>query len=998
MHKLPLQTVPHEDPSLPNQPFFSWLRTQTGLFIGQFLALFAVVSSVAALIYYVKGSVHDAGPIDPDSIRAFVVYAHLGFFVICIMWLIRGLDIQSAGRYRAGLAYERLTNKRLPTRKHAALIKLSTRQERRFKILFLAFWCSMLALYVALAIQPIFERPFSRATTLTILDAASIRTSETLKSENKSARHGTATATSSSWTLTQKTERLFFPFLSFALNNLSLLLIFYCFVSLYLPAYRKPLAAELARHRRCRRKLLGTVYAFARRIGGAQNNLKQRQQRLIVWFTSLVVVLTLLFPLLVISGRPVFSDDNWREYPAIFDALSGTLSAIVFALLIARLDSKLISLPSWQIGVLYFYACVQPLYLAFDQATPVFRIIGTAVLIVVFIFKIYFFLIIVYTVDNGRLFNYFVCSHFLNDLVNGLDRAREGPVPNQPRARNRTDGEAVSDPGETAPGGAAPHNWLLDKLKIRFRSIVEGVPDPRKRVRAIHRPRHDRILLILTYIVGLVGFSYFAGSLLLYAVRHGSAQPGIGTAGIRVVTGWANVTLIVGMITYLGCTYFGEMKGEKVRDKKREKSPDEKDDNQAVSIETTLTTPNHGRTRVSTPLFNPSKLQLKQNRIQISKFKKYFLLFWVAMLAFYGVFLYQEYQPPFVWESSATTIASISEVQPQLTIAVAIDIAESTSTWGTGLPVQAELGIGHGARSAQADLVQRSSVILNGFFAFALNNATLLCIFICFSVLYVPAGQEDFNRRYALLRNYSILIVFLFTVSFFLPVVFLGSFTRTNVIAYFTIFDGIGGLLNAIGIALLIARLNSRLIRLPTLLISFLYSYAALQVFFVIFEMEPPVFRAIKTSVVFAALCFKVCLFLIVVHVWRSGYLKDHLLAFPFLNKRVNSIFDNQFEIRVHRTEKLFTFSIFKENEEIYKTEKTWDTRTEVDEIIGVVRERMALEGRYELRNKHGTYWLEVKVDDEFSCESIGLRSEDDARDLKEESIEKVPYCKYNRG
>jgi hypothetical protein len=44
-----------------------------------------------------------------------------------------------------------------------------------------------------------------------------------------------------------------------------------------------------------------------------------------------------------------------------------------------------------------------------------------------------------------------------------------------------------------------------------------------------------------------------------------------------------------------------------------------------------------------------------------------------------------------------------------------------------------------------------------------------------------------------------------------------------------------------------------------------------------------------------------------------------------------------------------------------------------------------------------GTFWVEVKTGSRLLLESIPLRSEKEARELIDESIEKIPHCKYNR-
>src|SRR6185503_15541898 len=83
-------------------------------------------------------------------------------------------------------------------------------------------------------------------------------------------------------------------------------------------------------------------------------------------------------------------------------------------LLIARLDSKLVGLPSWLISILYSYAAAQPLFVVFElNQTEVFDKITTGVLIFVFVSKIYFFLIITYALQTGKMLNYLSCFPIL---------------------------------------------------------------------------------------------------------------------------------------------------------------------------------------------------------------------------------------------------------------------------------------------------------------------------------------------------------------------------------------------------------------------------------------------------------------------------------------------------------------------------------------------------------------------------------------------------------
>jgi len=56
----------------------------------------------------------------------------------------------------------------------------------------------------------------------------------------------------------------------------------------------------------------------------------------------------------------------------------------------------------------------------------------------------------------------------------------------------------------------------------------------------------------------------------------------------------------------------------------------------------------------------------------------------------------------------------------------------------------------------------------------------------------------------------------------------------------------------------------------------------------------------------------------------------------------------------------------------------------------------MKLRTSYNIREIYGTYWIDVvdKETKERICYSIPLKSEDEAKDLIDEAIEKIPYCK----
>ena len=187
-------------PSLPNQPFFAWLRTQTALFIGQIIGLLSVVTVPFALFYYSMNSISAFGSQKLEQVGLYVIYFHLVFLLVFIAVLIRGLHKNNVGRYRARLVHQKLKGKKA---KRNALENYSTRQVGRFKRRFLAFWCAMLCLYLVFAIEPMFAVAPGDC-----LQALPLK--EIIRAE-------------------------IFPLLSFVLNNVSLVFVFWWFSVLYLP-------------------------------------------------------------------------------------------------------------------------------------------------------------------------------------------------------------------------------------------------------------------------------------------------------------------------------------------------------------------------------------------------------------------------------------------------------------------------------------------------------------------------------------------------------------------------------------------------------------------------------------------------------------------------------------------------------------------------------------------------------------------------------------------
>ncbi|HVQ38293.1 MAG TPA: hypothetical protein VMS31_12215 [Pyrinomonadaceae bacterium] len=899
---------------LPNQPFFSWVRTQTGLLTSQIIGLLSVVSVPIALFYYSKSSLTKTSipgqASDPlhwqelQKVGQYVIYAHLLVLVLFIFFLIRRLHENNVGSYRAGLVHEKLKG---PADERDELTAFSIRQVKRFKRRFLGFWCSMLCLYSVFAVAPLF----------------SVGDTNRLQA----------------LTLKQMFRVEMIPILAFVLNNISLIFVFCCFSVLYLPrdASRTQPEVSLAIERgtglikRQWLRFYRLRYSLIKRFSKPEIDGRElRQRTLVVSFVVLVGVFTLTFPLIMITKNGV--ETNWSEYPAVFDALSGVLNAVVLALLVARLDSKLIGLPSWLICVLYFYAGVQPMFVVFELNPQEYAGIKTAVLWVVFIFKIYFFLIIFYSLQTGRLFNYFFCSKVLNELI---EKLKAKPQP------------------DSAPAATSAVTAEIEQTP-RVRVVRD---DPRE---------------LWFKRLGIAAIFFFAGSLIVYA-----ALPD----GPKI---WVDQPVLSTILVVLNLIVLGIIGGFIYRARHREDSEFRPSNDSRSKV----------RSELLLELAGPESLEVRLSKLkdlsdrtdkQFKSFTKYFQLFWISLVFLYLAMLGSVWVKDRPTESPSNPAAAERVLQPN----------EAKVGSEQSSPVIVEL-----KRFPVWELPAKTQL---SFLFFVLNNFTVLILFLCFTVLYIPGDDRKFDEKHQLLRNSAVLIAVLFTVLIpALAVIIKGNgFTLVEAGKIPTILGAVGGTLNAVAFALLIARLDSRLIGLRLLLITVLYGYAALQPLFVTFNQPSNLLKFIATAAMIAVLVFKICLVLMVGHVRRSGGLIDYLWFFPRISASVNSIFDNQFEIKAYSPKPgSFSFSIFNKNVERYRASHIYPERDQCDLAIKTMVKAMEKRESYSepAKKLQGTCWIQVKSDDLLICESVSLSSQTEADDLIDESIEKVPYCKYDRG
>lgn len=395
MHTIGLS---HNQPPLPNQRFSSWLRGQTTLFVSQIIAVLGIILFVAEEVYYVSHGLEHGKLLDPMTAKLIVDYAHIAFIAVFILVLIRVLDDNERGSYRVKLVYERVFKKpKEGEESFGEALEVSKGQLRTFKRRFLWFWIGMLCLYISFACQHTYEaslelvkEPAGKEVSLSFSGKSHGKEEEQFQGEMNLSLTGEArgAALDNHPSDTKKKDqgkvksKLIFSSLAFFFNNFTLLFVFSCFLVMYI----RP--DEVKKKRKEWRYLAGSVVAVG----------------------SLVI---LFFSFLVLKWGE-FTPESAGAYVSIFDALSGVINAVVLALLIARLDSKLVGLPSWLISILYSYAAVQPLFLVFELSnSELLKTITTLVLVFVFISKIYFFLIIFYALQTGKMLNYLTCFPIL---------------------------------------------------------------------------------------------------------------------------------------------------------------------------------------------------------------------------------------------------------------------------------------------------------------------------------------------------------------------------------------------------------------------------------------------------------------------------------------------------------------------------------------------------------------------------------------------------------
>lgn len=325
----------HKIVEYPNERFFSWLKANTALFLGQLAALGSLLLFIGSFAYYVLGLHAGETNISIDQYLSYtqktVLILNMIFCLLFVVFAIYIFQKNYVGYFHSrqfiNVVFGIKNYDQLQTENEA--LKL----QKKLKLNFIYYWAFLFVFYTYLVL-----------TDGTETDGKNVATS--------------------------------------LLNSMLFIAPYWMFSII------------------SKSKKIG--YSVESDPADAGNNATIYSSKfpIIVWLTG-VIGLGLFYFFLEVNYKTSISD-----FLKIANGLSGLINMVVFGLLISRLDSKLIGLPSWLVFILFFYAAVQPLDVFIDQTDLQSKMFTTINYMIVLIFKVYFFFIITYLFQTGRIFSF----------------------------------------------------------------------------------------------------------------------------------------------------------------------------------------------------------------------------------------------------------------------------------------------------------------------------------------------------------------------------------------------------------------------------------------------------------------------------------------------------------------------------------------------------------------------------------------------------------------
>lgn len=414
----------NNEPGDGDESFFSWAKKQIPFLITQVIFIFLALGQ---FFYYVlHGEEAVVANINLEQFEYLLYLFNLLFCVFCVIKIITIYNRNSFGKYTARKLYDHLFNTTLNDNEHKINFEKSEILLKKYKTYFLLFWLTLTVLYVTFIVtQPKHHdagKLISETTTTTKFyykikegnykltpedgdkNRRIIPDSSAIQKDSFYSRHDHGNYSEKNLLvkydpeiITINPEKVFTSrqeainyklgaIISYGLNTLSIMFIFWCFL------------------------------VMSSKTKGVEIKIPM--------ISSLIITILLiaLYPLSInlFSINGVFYEDRLTNSTVFFDALSGVINGLILALFIARLDDKLLSVPAGLISFLYFYSAIQPLFIVFDLPSLLGETLKVIVLSIVLLFKIYFFFIVIYVIQTGRLLGYFYCFSTLDERIDTI--------------------------------------------------------------------------------------------------------------------------------------------------------------------------------------------------------------------------------------------------------------------------------------------------------------------------------------------------------------------------------------------------------------------------------------------------------------------------------------------------------------------------------------------------------------------------------------------------
>lgn len=357
MHANISASTNHKEHLSPNPTFSSWFKSRSLFYITPLIAVISSIYLFPAIYHYSHESWDSLEKFFvPQNTYRIIYCLNIAFALLFIYKLVNAKE-QPRGFYRSSMVYRKIFNERPHSHQKQISLRKTEKILQRFKTYFIIFWVTMVLLYLLLY-------------------------SDVQLPDGNS---------------TMEWQR---GLLIYGVNILNALCIFLCFVLFNSP----PITLK--------------------------DKKKYRKDINLSFFIAAVLIV--LYPVFYFNSYRNNSEYYSMFHNVMFYSISGVVYGVSLALFIARLDSKLIGLPSGLIGVLYVYAVIQPLFITFEiKKIPfkqgispnwenIFNVILASAMIISLVLKIYFFLIVRYAMDTGKIFNYLFCMPILAKRVDTI--------------------------------------------------------------------------------------------------------------------------------------------------------------------------------------------------------------------------------------------------------------------------------------------------------------------------------------------------------------------------------------------------------------------------------------------------------------------------------------------------------------------------------------------------------------------------------------------------